>query len=75
VGVYLLLLGASAAAVGWQIQRNSKSLVAVRKIFHLLIVLVYIPGLIYQCTLLYLGSLIVLALFLLLEVSRLLNFS
>jgi dolichol kinase len=64
-----LLLGASAAAVAWQTQKHSQSLTIVRKVFHFLIVLVYVPGLIYQCTLLYIASVIILALLILLEVS------
>lgn len=44
-----------------------------RKIFHLLVVLVYVPGMLYQCTLLYIGSGIALAFITVLELFRILN--
>lgn len=44
-----------------------------RKIFHLLIVLVFVPGLVYQCALLYIATGIALAIFVVLELLRLLQ--
>lgn len=41
-----------------------------RKIFHILAVAVFVPGLMYECTLLYLGSGMLLGIFFLLEVNN-----
>ncbi|XP_047369298.1 dolichol kinase isoform X5 [Vespa velutina] len=48
---------------------------SVRKYFHVLAVLVYIPGLIFEATLLYLGSGVILGIFILFELSRILHVS
>ncbi|XP_053679772.1 dolichol kinase [Anopheles nili] len=48
-------------------------LLATRKVFHFLIVLVYGPGLWYQCRLLYLTSGLMLALLVVLEIARLIQ--
>lgn len=52
-------------------QKSSST--SVRKYFHLLIVLVFVPGLIYQCTLLFVASGMMLAVFILLETIRLIE--
>jgi len=70
VGVYVLLLITAGIAVSWQIKKNRKSTTAVRKIFHILIVLVYIPGLVYQCHFLYIASVVILAVLIILELAR-----
>lgn len=44
-----------------------------RKIFHLLIVLVYVPGIVYECALLYLATGVALAVFVVLELLRVLK--
>lgn len=60
-------------AVSWHLSRNQSSNTRIRKIFHILIVLVFIPGLIYQCTFLYVASGVALALLILLELMRIIK--
>lgn len=50
--------------------KNIQSSTSIRKIFHVLIILVFVPGLIYQCTLLYVASILMLAVFIMLETIR-----
>ncbi|RZC43221.1 dolichol kinase, partial [Asbolus verrucosus] len=50
-----------------------KSSSAVRKVFHILTVSVFIPGLLYNCSLLYLASGIILGIFFVLEILRVTN--
>lgn len=71
VSLYLTMLLLTSIFVVWQIRKSSSTNTTTRKIFHLLIVLVYLPGLWYQCTILYVGSGFMLALLLLLETCRL----
>lgn len=68
VGVYVVLILFMSLFVMWQIRLNHNTNTTTRKVFHVLIVLVYIPGLWYQCTILYMGSTFILALLVLLEV-------
>lgn len=68
-----MLVGLTCATVSWQLRNTSKANTRVRKIFHLLIVLVFVPGIIYQCALLYLGTGIALAIFVVVELLRLLQ--
>lgn len=70
VSLYLAMLLLTSIFVVWQIQKNTSANTTTRKIFHLLIVLVYLPGLWFQCTVLYVGSGFMLALLLLLEVGH-----
>ncbi|XP_017044635.1 dolichol kinase [Drosophila ficusphila] len=70
---YLLLVVLTCITVAWQIGSSSKANTRVRKIFHLLIVMVYIPGLIFECALLYLATGVALAAFVVLELVRLLK--
>lgn len=70
---YMSMSTATVLAVKWQIGNSEKASTAVRKIFHILIVLVYIPGLIYECTFLYLASGVALAAFSILDMIRLLK--
>lgn len=53
--------------------KNIQSSTSVRKIFHVLIILVFVPGLIYQCTLLYVASVLMFAVFIMLEIIRLID--
>lgn len=71
--LYMGLIGITVATVGWQLNRNEKSNTRTRKIFHVLIVLVFVPGLIYQCTFLFVTSSIALALFFVLETMRIIQ--
>lgn len=68
--LYVGLLGMTVATVIWQVQRQQKSNTRTRKIFHGLIVLVFVPGLIYQCAFLFVASGIALALMIVLETMR-----
>lgn len=70
VGLYILFLALASTAVVWQIQKNQKSSSAIRKIFHILIVMVYVPGMMYQCNFLFTASVVILALLVVLELSR-----
>lgn len=71
--LYIGLIGMTVAVVGWQMNRNEKSNTRTRKIFHFLIVLVFVPGLIYQCAFLYVASGIALALLIVLETMRIIE--
>ncbi|EDW48165.1 dolichol kinase [Drosophila sechellia] len=70
---YMLLVVLTCLTVAWQIGSSAKANTRVRKIFHLLIVMVYIPGLIFECALLYLATGVALAAFVVLELLRLLK--
>lgn len=68
--LYVGLIGMTVATVIWQMKRNEKSNTRTRKIFHILIVLVFVPGLIYQCAFLFVASGVALALMIVLETMR-----
>lgn len=70
VGAYILFLTLAGTTVSWQIKKNRKSSTAIRKVFHILIVLVYVPGLIYQCYFLYVASVVIFAILIVLELAR-----
>lgn len=71
--LYMGLIGMTVATVVWQMNRNEKSNTRTRKIFHVLIVLVFVPGLIYQCAFLFVASGIALALMIILETMRIIR--
>lgn len=71
--IYIGLIGLTVATVGWQMNRKEQSNTRTRKFFHILIVLVFIPGLIYQCKLLFVASGIALALLIILETMRVIH--
>lgn len=60
----------TVATVIWQMNRHEESNTRTRKIFHVLIVLVFVPGLIYQCAFLFVASGIALAILIVLETMR-----
>lgn len=68
--LYIGLIGLTVATVTWQINRHEQSNTRTRKIFHFLIVLVFVPGLIYQCAFIYVASGIASALLIVLETMR-----
>lgn len=70
VSLYVLLLLLACVAVSWQLKRNVKGTTAARKMFHVLIILVYVPGLLYQCHFLYIASVVIMAVFAILELAR-----
>ncbi|XP_036330264.1 dolichol kinase isoform X2 [Rhagoletis pomonella] len=70
---YIALVVLTFLAVWWETSQEGKATTRVRKIFHLLIVLVYIPGVVYQCTFLYIASGVAFAIFTILELIRVFN--
>lgn len=68
IGYWIICLLLGITVVTYQILINLQATTSTRKMFHLLAVLVYIPGLIYERTLLYLASGIIMGLFVFLEV-------
>lgn len=71
--IFWSILSAAAAVVVYRkINGAEKASTVVRKIFHLLAVAVYIPGLLYHCNFLYLASGVVFGVFIILDVSILL---
>lgn len=69
------LIGMTFCTVIWQINCRNKSNTRTRKIFHIIIVLVFVPGLIYQCAFIYVSSVIALALLIVLETMRMIELS
>ncbi|XP_053667452.1 dolichol kinase [Anopheles marshallii] len=72
-GMYLALLVLTVSFIMWQFNYGRRTTTATRKVFHFLIVLVYGPGLWYQCRLLYLASGLMLAVLIVLEMARLIQ--
>jgi dolichol kinase len=70
VGLYVLFLIVTGVFVNWHTSKNRQSSTTMRKIFHILIVAVYLPGLVYQCYLLFVASVIILAILIVLETAR-----
>ncbi|CAK9810621.1 Dolichol kinase [Anthophora quadrimaculata] len=70
IGYWAICLLLSVFVVIYQILQNLQATTATRKMFHLLAVLVYIPGLIHERVLLYLASGMIMGLFVLLELIR-----
>lgn len=70
VTVYMALLLLAGFTVTWQIRKSQQVTTSIRKIFHVLIVLVFVPGLIFQCQFLYVASVVILAVFIVLEMAR-----
>lgn len=66
-------MGATVAVVCWQLQNLKHATTSVRKLFHLLVVLVYIPGFLYECEFLYIASGVALALVTLFDLLRILK--
>lgn len=73
VGAYIIFVMLAILTVALQIQRNKKSSTATRKIFHILIVMVFVPGLLYQCNFLYIATVIIFAFLIVLELARVIN--
>lgn len=71
LSLIVTLVGVTACGVAWFVHVGRCSSTRTRKYFHLLIVLVFAPGLLYQCTLLYVSAGMLLAVFVLLEAARL----
>ncbi|XP_076288430.1 dolichol kinase [Lasioglossum baleicum] len=74
-GYWAICLLVAVIAVTYQILWNFQATSSIRKIFHILAVLVYVPGLIYEQTLLYFASGVIMGLFIFLELVRYLRIS
>ncbi|XP_075166599.1 dolichol kinase [Haematobia irritans] len=70
---YIALVGATIAVVCWQLRNTKHATTSVRKLFHLLVVLVYIPGFLYECVFLYIASGVALALIAIFDLLRILK--
>ncbi|XP_053983973.1 dolichol kinase [Hylaeus volcanicus] len=70
IGYWAVCLSLGIIAIGYQTLLNIHATTSTRKIFHLLAVLVYIPGLMYEQIFLYLASGMVMGLFVFLELIR-----
>lgn len=70
VCIYIALLVFAGFIVNWQIGKNERGSTRARKLFHILIVMVFVPGLLYQCQFLYVASVLALAVFTTLELAR-----
>lgn len=68
--IYIGLLGLTVAATTWHVSQKNASNTRVRKIFHILIVIAFIPGMLYECTFLFVASGIALAVLIVLETAR-----
>lgn len=73
ISLYVGLIGMTVATVTWQMNRHEQSNTRTRKIFHVLIVLVFVPGLIFQCAFIFVASGIALALLIVLETMRIIQ--
>lgn len=69
------LIGLTILTVVWQLNCRNKSNTRTRKIFHILLVLIFVPGLIYQCVFIYVCSVVALALLIVLETMRIIQLS
>ncbi|XP_055613620.1 dolichol kinase [Uranotaenia lowii] len=70
IAVYCAMLCLTSVFVCWQINRNSQTNTVTRKMFHILMLMVYLPGLWYQCKLLFVASILMLSLLVVLETAR-----
>ncbi|XP_055308578.1 dolichol kinase isoform X2 [Sitodiplosis mosellana] len=75
IALYVGLIGMTITTVAWQMNRHKRSNTRTRKIFHVLIVLVFVPGIVYQCAFIYVSSGIALALLIVLETMRIIQLS
>lgn len=71
--LYIGFIGLTVVTVAWQMNRHEQSNTRTRKIFHILIVLIFMPSLIYQCSFLFIASGIALAIFITLETIRIIR--
>ncbi|XP_073812626.1 dolichol kinase [Musca autumnalis] len=70
---YVALVVATVAVVCWQLRNAQHATTSVRKLFHIFMVLVYIPGLLYECAFLYIASGVALALITIFDLLRILR--
>lgn len=68
------MVGATVFVINWQLHSSTKyASTRVRKMFHLLLVLVYVPGLLYECSFLYIATGVALALMAIFDLLRILH--
>lgn len=71
--IWIGFLGATSAGVALHVSKQRQTTTRTRKLFHILIVLVFVPGLLWQCTFLFVASGLLLAAFFMLETARLIQ--
>lgn len=69
----MALVIATVAVVCWQLRNAQHATTSVRKLFHIFMVLVYIPGLLYECAFLYIASGVAMALITIFDLLRILK--
>lgn len=69
----MALVGATVFVICWQLRFSGQASTRVRKAFHFLIVLVYVPGLLYECAFLYIASGVAFALMAIFDLLRILR--
>lgn len=72
--VYVILYWATCVLIAillmyFQVHKGEKASTALRKYFHILAVFIYLPGFLFECTLLYIATGVVFAIFIILEVT------
>lgn len=67
---WILCSSCATYAVSTQIKVAKKASTVIRKSFHILAVLVFLPGLLFECTFIYLASGVALGIFIILEVKN-----
>lgn len=73
LGIYIVLLILAILMVYYHVRKNLQTSPSVRKIFHVFLVAVFLPGLWYQCTFLFIATVVILAILILLEVHKFKN--
>uniref|UniRef100_W8ATC5 dolichol kinase n=2 Tax=Ceratitis capitata TaxID=7213 RepID=W8ATC5_CERCA len=71
--LYMILVVLTVLTVWWQSGIEEKASTRVRKIFHIFIALVYVPGIIYQCSFLYIATGVAFSIFTVIELIRICN--
>lgn len=67
--ICVIMLGITGIIIYWHIKSNRTSSTITRKIFHIILIAIYVPALYIDCTYLYVASCLTFAIFLMLEVS------
>lgn len=73
VGIYICLLILMGLIVSWKVKKAQRASTRDRKAFHILICIVFVPGLIFQCQFLFVATVVILAIFLVLETARIIE--
>lgn len=70
LGAAVFLLSLTVATVLWFLVTHRQSNTRTRKLFHILLVVIFLPGIIYQCQFLFMTTVLLLAVFIVLEMAR-----